>query len=371
MLKIIYFKNTLLAKLMLKKIKYSLLFSIPIQYFIYSIIENNTNWVENFYIKYVFSNLALFLRKFTNIFNFSVGFLMLYLFLGYLLFVVFKNIFLKKHLTNWKNSFLNIGVCFSIFYFLYMILWGLAYHRKPIAEILNINTSQTSQKELVDLCEYLLEKTNETRNKIPNNVAQSTEIGPYLQKSIIGYKYLEKENLHFTYKNESIKKVIGSNLLSYLNTAGIYTFWSGEANINTKMLAFEAPFVTCHEMAHQIGFASETEANFVSYKACLKNPAIIYHYSAYSQSLSYGLRALWQSDSTKAKLIYNRLSSNVMSDKIAAEKIRLAYNLPIVNKFSGYLYDLFLKSNNQNEGIKSYGLMVDLLIGERRKNTKK
>ena len=46
---------------------------------------------------------------------------------------------------------------------------------------------------------------------------------------------------------------------------GYYNPFTGEAQVNTNVPAFVIPFTTCHEMAHQIGYASESEASFVGF----------------------------------------------------------------------------------------------------------
>ena len=51
------------------------------------------------------------------------------------------------------------------------------------------------------------------------------------------------------------KPIMGLRVISIL--------YSGEAQVNDRIPKTGYPTTTCHEMAHQIGFAAENEANFV------------------------------------------------------------------------------------------------------------
>jgi hypothetical protein len=43
--------------------------------------------------------------------------------------------------------------------------------------------------------------------------------------------------------------------------------------------AVQLSATTCHEMAHQIGFASESECNFIGFLASVKNDDLYFKYS--------------------------------------------------------------------------------------------
>src|SRR5690606_2945838 len=64
---------------------------------------------------------------------------------------------------------------------------------------------------------------------------------------------------------------------------------SGEANINTRLPAFVLPFVTCHEIAHQLGVAKEDEANLVGYLAAIHSNNATFQYSGYYNMFRYVL----------------------------------------------------------------------------------
>ncbi len=66
------------------------------------------------------------------------------------------------------------------------------------------------------------------------------------------------------YKRPLFERIPQSNLgvTGYLNP------FTNEAQVNTTVPAFLQPFMTCHEIAHQLGFAPEEDANFVWIPSC-------------------------------------------------------------------------------------------------------
>ena len=80
--------------------------------------------------------------------------------------------------------------------------------------------------------------------------------------------------------------------MSYTNITGIYSPFTAEANVNVSVPKSTLLFTTMHEMAHQRGFASENEANFIAYLTCIAHPDVDFQYSGYLNALNYVNRAL-------------------------------------------------------------------------------
>ncbi|MES2797279.1 MAG: DUF3810 domain-containing protein [Bacteroidota bacterium] len=341
---------------------------LPIQIIVFSWFKQNQNWVENIYIKLIYNQFSLFLRIITGFFEISIGLILMYCFLLFILYKIIKNIvnLTRKHLKL-KDFFLNTICTLSILYGFYMLSWGLAYYRKPIATINQLNIENIDFEEIKTLAENLIILTNESRSRITNEEARSSNIKQYFGIAKIGYDNISREIPELTYQKPSIKIGFNQTILSYLSAGGIYSFPTGEANVNAINSAFEAPFTICHEMAHQLGFASEEEANYISFLACTHNPKPIFRYSAYSEALSYTLSNIYRQDSTLYLGMKSKIDTNVLADFAFAKAKWKPYQIPFIRKTSSYLYDIFLKSNDQEEGIKSYGLVVELLVGEMRK----
>jgi Protein of unknown function (DUF3810) len=341
----------------------------PVQIIVFSLIIRQQAWIEKYYIPFIFNNITRFLRKITGWFQFSIGLFLLYFFVLCTICLFVKmliNLVQKK--IKISAFFINVFCYISISYGIYMITWGLAYYRKSIAEIQYLDTKNIHFDEIKFLASSLIDLTNQTRLQIPDNEARADNFDYLLSHATQGYLILEKESEDLKYSTPSVKISFEKTILSYLNTAGIYSFFSGEANINSNSTGFEVPFTLCHEMAHQLGFASEEEANYVSYLACINNPKPIFKYSAYAEALQYTLRNIYEQDSTLYFQMKSTIDTAVINDFNYSKAKWNKYQLPALRKVSSGIYDLFLKSNNQESGIKSYGLMVELLIAHNRKH---
>ena len=169
------------------------------------------------------------------------------------------------------------------------------------------------------------------------------------------------------YEQPSVKSVLVPQLMSYFGIAGIYFPFTGEANVNMDPPPYLLPETVCHEMAHQIGIASEDEANFVSYLACQQNPEPAFQYSGNLMAMRYTLNRLYYEDSTAYYRHLQTLSPGVICDLEATRNYWNSFDNPI--EIAGRaIHDLFLKANSQTEGVRSYSRVVELLMGEYRKN---
>jgi len=212
---------------------------------------------------------------------------------------------------------------------------------------------------LITICNILVDKANEWKTKAGSKL----KVQEILDEAEKGYSYLGNDYSELSYKNKSIKKIYASQFMSYLGITGIYFPFTGEANINIDVPIHETPFTTCHEMAHQIGFAKEEEANFIAYLACINNPNPNFKYAGYLAASRYCMLEMRYLDKNSYETIKDRYSSRVLQDLVSNYEYWNQFETPL-NSLSSFINDLFLKANNQKEGVESYNLMVELLLGE-------
>ena len=78
--------------------------------------------------------------------------------------------------------------------------------------------------------------------------------------------------------NENIKKSILSYPLTYMGFSGYLNPFTHEYNINGLIPNNSIPMVMSHEIAHEIGFSSEMEANFIGYISLINSDNLYYQY---------------------------------------------------------------------------------------------
>lgn len=345
---------------------------LPIGLVIVFLSKQNPNAVEKFYSNGLYQYVGSFLSIVTSIFPFSLGEAMVIFTIFFILIsigriiigVIKKSIGLKDIFLYSKKTIIS----FSIIYFVFNFLWGLNYYRLPFSKIANINTSPSTIIELESLCNHLIYKTNVLRNEIEldkNNRFFESNYKDIINDAYKGYEAAKSiyPDLGGSYGNP--KSVLFSRAMSYMGITGIYFPFTGEANVNIDTPRISLPSTTTHEMAHQRGFAREDEANYIAYITCKLHPDLGFQYSGYILALTHSMNALYGSDKEKYIELNRKLSKNVKEDLTRINKYWERYEGPI-ERASTKMNNAYLKSNNQKDGVKSYGRMVDLLIAEYR-----
>ena len=354
----------------MKKISWKLISIIflPIQFVFFKIIISNPIWIEDYYSRRVFNSVSSFLRIITSPFNFSVGLVLIYILSVFLFYLIIKEIIkLRNGKTKLKKIVVNLLAYLSPIYLFFMFTWGLAYHKVPIENLMDLNTENIEDQEFIDLCKALIYAANQKRGTLSDEQLQKSSFDEVFDIAPEAYKNLKSQFSFLEYHHPSIKKAAGSDLLAFMSISGVYMFPSGEANVNTNNMLYDAPYVTTHEMAHQMGFASEDEANFLAFLACRSYPNPLFQYSAYYGTVFRALNKVWEIDSTLSKELYGKLDAKVIADRDMEKAVWIKFKNPVQRYIVSPFYDLFLKSNGQEEGSRSYDLVLELMVAERRK----
>ena len=157
-----------------------------------------------------------------------------------------------------------------------------------------------------------------------------------------------------------------SELMSYTHITGIYSYFTGEANINISFPDYTIPFTAAHELAHQRGIAKEDEANFVAFIVCMESDDPYIKYSAYLSVLEYVTNAYYTADTSKDKTDYielrQALDIRVRYEQKAYNEFFEKYRDNIAADLSGATNDIYLQSPGVSAGSASYGMVVDLAV---------
>lgn len=327
-----------------------------------------TPWVEKFYSLGFYKYFSIFLRKLFGSFPFSVGDCLYAIAAIYIIvkiiklfrFAAGKN---KKERLKAKAGlkFLKLFNIAAIIYIVFNLFWGINYNRKGIASQIGLTVADYGITDLKKINEVLLQKVNETKLEVINQQLTLTESKSLFNQSVDAYKQLSIKYPFLTYRSRSVKKSIWSLAGNYLGFTGYYNPFTGEAQVNTTVPFFSTPYTTCHEMAHQIGYAKEMEANFVGYLACKESNNPIFTYSAYLDLFRYANRNLYYFDSTAAIQMQSNLLAPVKEDLAEWREFSVKYKNP-VEPYCRWLYAVFLRSNQQPQGMLSYDEVTGFLI---------
>lgn len=336
--------------------------------------------VEKYYSNGINIYIVKFLSKVSSIVPFSLFEMIIYIFILVIIVFIVYSIFyiIKKNkniLSYIKNSILNIISIAGIIYFLFIVLWGINYNRLSLETSLIENYNKTHNKsidkveydkeDLNNLYKFLIEKCNETRKFVledENNVMKyNGDYKEVLSKSTDAYEHVNILNLDKRGKYATPKPILNSKLLCYTGITGIYSPFTGEANVNIAVPDIYLPFTILHEMAHQRGISSEDEANFLAYIGCINNKNFDFRYSGYIMALKYTSSAMASIDYNNYKNLNKNLSTNVLNDLKNSSEFWKQYDGK-VSEASDKMNNTYLKSNGVKEGSESYGKVVDLLL---------
>ena len=149
--------------------------------------------------------------------------------------------------------------------------------------------------------------------------------------------------------------------------SGYLNPFTNEAQTNALLLDFKYPLVSCHEVAHQLGFSAENEANFIGFLAAKNNADPYFKYAAYAYILRYCLGEIKNRDINLFEEINSKINPGVVVNYIQVAEFWKKYETKAEPVFKN-TYNAFLKANNQEKGIKSYNYVVALLINYYKNN---
>ena len=323
--------------------------------------------VETYYSKGFYPYFSEFFRSLFGWLPFSVGDIVYAFLIATLLYYFIKN---RHQLRQkWKDVLRDTVMVLSIAYFTFHISWGLNYYRLPVAESLSL-TEEYNTSDLYDVTTKLIMATNASQERITGDSLTKVEI-PYSQKEIFektisSYKLLAEKYPQFSYPRPSLKKSMFSTILTYMGYGGYLNPFTHESQVNSKIPPFRFPVVCGHEVGHQLGYSAENETNFIGYlvMANQNDPHLRYAASAYA--LSYCLREVNRRDPERYKLFYAGINPGVRENYDELRRFWESYENPMEPVFKA-IFNTFLKANNQEAGIKSYSLVVSLIIAYHQK----
>lgn len=266
---------------------------------------------------------------------------------------------------KWRGFriFGRLVLSIGIFYLLFQLLWGFNYYKPEIINQFQTEKYTTDELKLIadDTFKKSLELREEVRedkkgifdfnrNEFYRNLPHS------LPTSAIELPYLKIPN--GTRKKYSLFSVF----MRYFGVAGYFNPFTNEAQITRLIPDTSKPFSMAHEQAHQMGYATENEANFIGYLTCATSDSKPLQYSANYKALKYVLREIYPYDSIFVRQKLDSFSPGMKRD--------LDYENAYYHKYSGAadrafsaLNNAYLKANNQKEGMESYNRFVELLAG--------
>ena len=326
--------------------------------------------VERYYSNGLFPKIALVQRFLFGWIPFSVGdliYALLLLALIYQLGQLFWGL-IKRRLSRARLAELIQRILFLLLlaYVGFNLLWGLNYSRPSLASNLKMEVRTPTMDELDTLATDLLQRLDQYANQVSPQQRDS-----FNRKKLLfsgaqeAYRHAFQAPINPVYRVASLKPSLFSYPGNYLGFQGYYNPFTGEAQVNTTIPRFLEPFVATHEIAHQLGYAKEQEANFVAVLACDRSAEPAFRYSMYLDVFLYTLGEIALRDTARASYYRSLAHNQVKADMMELRTFVRKHRNPL-ERVVRWMYGEFLRANNQPNGHYTYSEVVPWVIAYRR-----
>ena len=251
--------------------------------------------------------------------------------------------------------------------------WALNHYAPPLADDLGLEVGQYTVEQLADATEHYLREAAGLAAEVPRD-DDGTLLGQefFELAGIAGASYepLAGEWPVFQGSTAPVKALLlwGEPQL-YSGHTGIFWAPTGESTVPLHCATADMPFTMCHEAAHRLGVASEQEANFCAFLACVTSDDVRFAYSGSYSAFCYCLNALYRADPDRAQQVVQSVADSglyegvalVLADRAATREHYQAYEGPF-EEVGTTVNNTYLRSFGESAGVRSYGLVVDYLI---------
>ena len=285
-----------------------------------------------------------------------------------LLATVVAMIIFKWNFVQWLGWVLTGA---SMLWLLHTGVYGLNNYAGGLAEDIRLNVTKYNVTELIEATTYFRDQANELALQVQRNEDGSVSFPSFEDMSTQtgeGFKVLtyEKSYSVFAGSTAPVKKLGWANMYTSMGISGVSMPLTGEAAVNPNIPALSMPFTMCHEVAHRMCIASERDANFAGFLACINNPDINFQYSGYMMAFRYCYNALAAISTTTATSATQKITEGICAElAFDLEEYRtfLAENIDEnASDFANSVNDTYIKASGDEQGVDAYADVCDLLV---------
>ena len=254
-----------------------------------------------------------------------------------------------------KNWRIPLGLVSAI-YLIFFWGWGLNYHRSPIEIRLGLKAlPKPSNQEFRQFQAATTAGVNRLWTEVDvhktgslDSEAIEREASARVREVIAqidGTDWAAATRIKHFYPAEVWFQAAGID--------GVFNPFGHEPILVSRIASFRLPFVMTHELAHVRGIASEGDANYVAFLACMRSADPRFQYSAaFEMWLHLGGSA-------------NDLADGPRRDLKSYLDLIRSQEVPQISRIQSAILDSHLKANGIQEGVQSYSKFVALAIATR------
>lgn len=364
-----------MKKFHIKK-RYSVLIAVCVLMVIINMLARLCSPFADFYTEKIFPVISAPFIFINGLLPFSVGEIMIVL--GILLVVagIPSTVILLIFGRNFRKKTASVTCLIYLSVFTFILTTEtmncfIMYQCKPFSEKYLCHSEHT-ENQITELYSSLIDKANSLAEQVPrdnmNCFEFTNDVNPEARRTMkkAGETFPQLKGYY-----PKAKPIQFSYFMSQSHLSGIYFPFSLEANYNDDMCRTNLPETVCHEFSHLKGFIQEDEANFISFYATTQcSDDLSFQYSGYLAALEYVHNEIYNQNISEAFYLTDTISDNVRRDWFRFmpdnywEENEKKEVIPTetVSTVSTNAMDTNIKMNGRKDGIKSYSLMVELLL---------
>ncbi len=248
----------------------------------------------------------------------------------------------------------------ALVYLGFLALWGFNYRRVPMASRLIVERGAPPSQAVTELGIEAAAQLNALYDEAHRI---GWDGGPSNNEALRAAFISAQRTLHDAPPVEPgrLKSTIFGPYFRWTSIDGMINPFGLEVLANPDLLPFERPFVAAHEWSHLAGYADEAEASFVGWLACMRaDPP-----ARYSGWLFLYWQVSSEVDAADRAQLGSALGAGPRSDIQAVAARMQRGQLPWLRAAGWQVYDRYLKANRVEEGVRSYGAVVTLILRTR------
>ena len=348
-------------------VKAMVIFALTILSLVLLVVVRLSTAFADFFNYYLTMPIRAILSSVTSIIPISIAEILLItmpIWIGLLVFFAVKQI--KKGTKYGVRCLCYVLCILCVIFISFVWTYSSGYYTTSIDQKLGLDREKVSVQELYDTALWLTENLNELAPNITYDESGAS-IMPYStwqmsSKLCDAYDtFVSKYGVLHNFRSK-VKPILLSEPLTYTHISGIYSFVTGESNVNVNYPDFIVASSAAHELAHQRGVAREEEASFVAFLVCINSEDLFLQYSGYLDVYQEVMSALYSADKELYKKASAEISKSVLDDRISYSDFFKKYQDSKPAQVSGSINNSFLQANGQSAGIKSYGMVTDLTV---------
>jgi hypothetical protein len=328
-----------------------------------AIMPMDAGWIERWFSTGFYPALQRWVTPASNLVPFAL-FDLLTIAAGVCVIVVLvRGVRSARAQRRWSAMFAPIRLILAVaatVYLLFLAVWGLNYRRVPMQERLVMDRQPPAAAAVLALGVHAAAQMNMLHAQAH---AGGWLADPRRDPALTGAFTAVQRSLSdgVAASPGRLKTTIYGPYFRWTGVDGMVNPFALEVLANPDLLPWEVPFVAAHEWAHLAGFADESEANFVGWLTCLEGPVA----AQYSGWLFVYWQVAGEIGADDRKVLSEALDPGPRRDLQAIVERMQRGTLPLLRDASWRVYDQYLRANRVEEGVRSYGAVLTLILRAR------